>query len=87
MNGYTQILGELLARGVRLVVIGVGGANYYGSRGQTLFATHERDLFLPQDPHNLLKCWQVFLAAGWDLSRDRQPLKESVKFIRLKEGA
>ncbi len=78
MSGYTDILQQLLAAGVRFVVIGVGGANYYAGSGGHLFATQDRDLFLPSDPPNLLTCWQVFLSGEWDLWCNQEPLGEPV---------
>ena len=62
-----EILRQLAAAGVRFVVIGVGGANYYARAAGGLFATQDRDLFFPPDPQNLLACWQKFLALGWEL--------------------
>jgi len=52
MDPYAQILSRLFQAGIRFVVIGVGGANYYSRGGQTLFATQDSDIFLPSDPQN-----------------------------------
>ncbi len=74
MTGYTEILRHLVRTGVRFVVIGVGGANYYAQAAGGLFATQDRDLLLPPDPRNLLGCWQTFLAQGWELWSNDEPL-------------
>lgn len=78
MNGYAEILGKLVDHGVRFVLIGVGGANYYARSGGSLFATQDRDLFLPLDAQNLLKCWEVFRVQKWELWCNREPLGEPV---------
>ena len=56
MDGFARVAGALLAEGVRFVVIGVWGANYY-TRG-SLFVTQDQDLFVPPDPENLLRAWR-----------------------------
>lgn len=50
--------------GVRFVVIGVWGANYYATSAATLFTTQDRDLFLPPDPDNLLAAWRACAEEG-----------------------
>jgi predicted nucleotidyltransferase len=60
--------------GVRFIVMGVWGANYYAKSGATLFATQDQDLFLPLDPDNLLRAWQAGEAAGLSLWVGDEPL-------------
>jgi hypothetical protein len=69
---------RLLAAEVRFVVIGVSGANYYARSGGSLFATQDRDLFLPPDAENLLTCWRVLLAQQWNLWAQHEPLGEPI---------
>jgi hypothetical protein len=68
------------ARAVRFVLIGVGGANFHALSGSTVFTTEDRDLFLPLDTDNLVRCWEACEAlnlALWspdeprDMPRDR----------------
>lgn len=61
-------------RKVRFVVIGVSGANYYGQSAGLLFTTEDRDLFLPRDPRNLLRAWEVCQDAGLELWCGDEPL-------------
>ena len=75
MDRYTEVLGALSSAAVRYLVIGVGGVNYYTLEGHTLFNTEDRDLFLPPDPDNLLRCWQVCEAQGLDLTSRDEPLE------------
>jgi predicted nucleotidyltransferase len=60
--------------GVRYVVIGVAGANYWARSGHTLFTTRDFDLLLPPDPENALKTWQAAEACGLDLYCGDEPL-------------
>lgn len=59
MDPFGRVAATLLEARVRFVVIGVAGANYYALSRQTLFATQDRDLFLPPDPENELSAWHV----------------------------
>jgi hypothetical protein len=54
---FERVVAALDNRGVRFVVIGVSGANYYATSASTLFVTADRDLFLPPDPGNALAAW------------------------------
>jgi hypothetical protein len=76
MTRYSDALAALSHAGVRFVVIGVAGANFYARPGQPLFSTQDRDLFLPDDPQNLLTCWEVLHHAGWSLWTGEDPLVE-----------
>src|SRR6266850_262056 len=59
---------------VRYVVIGVGGANYWSHTAGLVFATQDRDLFLPPDADNLVAAWSVCEAAGFELWLHNEPL-------------
>jgi hypothetical protein len=65
---------ELQGRSVRFVLIGVAGANYYAHAGSAVFTTEDRDLFLPPDPDNLVRCWAACETAGFELWSEREPL-------------
>jgi hypothetical protein len=74
MDPLVPLARALHERDVRYVVIGVGGANYYALGGSTVFITEDRDLFLPSDPDNLVRCWEACGAAGLQLSAGSEPL-------------
>ena len=61
-------------RSVRFVLIGVAGANFFALDGSTVFLTEDRDLFLPLDPDNLVRCWDGCEAAGLELWSRDEPL-------------
>jgi hypothetical protein len=71
---FENLLRALHAREVRFVLIGVEGANYWAPSGSSSFLTHDRDLFLPLDPDNLLRAWQGCLDSGFELTCAREPL-------------
>lgn len=60
--------------GVRYVVIGVAGANYWARSGHTLFTTKDFDIFLPADIGNVASAWQAAEACGLDLFCGDEPL-------------
>ena len=76
MSAFDRLLGELLRRDVRFVVIGVWGANYWARSAGTTFSTQDRDLFLPLEPANLLAAWEAACAMGYELWSGAEPLGE-----------
>ena len=76
MDRFTSLAGALSARGVRYLVIGVWGVNYYAPSGSAMFTTLDRDLFLPADPENLLAAWRVCQNNGFELFVRTEPLEE-----------
>jgi len=62
------------------VVIGVAGANYYALSRQTLFATQDRDLFLPPEARNELAALEACSSLGLELTAD-EPLEEPIDSI------
>jgi predicted nucleotidyltransferase len=71
---FEQVVAALNSRGVRFVVIGVSGANYYATSGSTLFVTADRDLYLPPDPVNALAAWDACESVGLELWSGPEPL-------------
>ncbi len=64
MDPFLRVVAALNDAGVRYLVIGVWGPNYY-AKG-TLFVTSDQDLFMPRDASNLLRAWQACEAPGLD---------------------
>lgn len=61
---------------MRFVLIGVAGANYYARSAASLFATQDRDLFLPPDAANTLAAWATCRDLGLELESAGGPLGE-----------
>lgn len=76
MDPLTPLTRELRDRSVRYVLIGVGGANLYAPGGSAVFTTKDRDLFLPSDAENLVRCWAACEAASLELSSGADPLDQ-----------
>lgn len=76
MDTFERLVQLLVRAGVRFVVIGLFGANYYARSGGTLFLTQDRDLFLPLDPDNALAAWRACEATSLELFCGREPLDQ-----------
>jgi hypothetical protein len=74
MSGLATLARALAARDVRYVLIGVAGANMHAHTSGVVFTTHDRDLFLPRDPGNLLRAWEACDACGFELRTPTDPL-------------
>jgi hypothetical protein len=74
MDPFAAVAKRFNAAGVRYVITGVWGANYY-ARG-TLFVTKDQDVLLPLDAANLLLAWQTCESAGLDLRSGLEPLDQ-----------
>jgi predicted nucleotidyltransferase len=72
--GPERLAAALNEAGVRYVVIGVAGANYWALSGHTVFATKDFDLFLPPDPETCVSTWQATAACGLELFCGDEPL-------------
>lgn len=55
-------------------MIGLWGANYYAHAGAVIFATRDRDLFLPLDAENLRHAWHACEELGLSLWVGDEPL-------------
>ena len=76
MEPFFELIRRLTESEVQFVLIGVGGANYWAPTPASMFLTHDRDLFLPPDPQNLLEAWEACRRAGLDLYSGNEPLDE-----------
>ena len=73
MDPFASLARALSEAGIRYLVIGVWGANYYAASGSEMFTTLDRDLFLPADSDNLLDAWRVCEANGFGLFVGAEP--------------
>ena len=76
MSIEADLLRTLGERRVRFVAIGVWGVNQYANDVRELFATEDKDLFLPLDAENLLQAWQAAEAVGLELWAGDEPLDQ-----------
>lgn len=76
MDAFDALMLALGRAGVRFVVMGVWGANHYAESAGHVFATYDRDLFLPLDPANLVLAWSAFTESGFSLWLSKEPLDE-----------
>ena len=64
---YRQVIARLTQRGVRYVVIGMAGINYYASTPAETFATLDYDLFIEPTLSNVGKAVRALQALGLTL--------------------
>ena len=74
MDTFARLVERLRRDGIRFVVIGLSGANYYARAAGALFVTQDRDLLLPPDPDKTLAVWRACDALGLDLVCAAEPL-------------
>ena len=67
---------ELASRGVRYVLIGVSGANFWTPDTQPRFVTSDFDFFLPLDASNLVNAWSACEVLGLGLWVGDEPLDQ-----------
>ena len=74
MNAFIDACRALTRDGVRFVVIGVWGANYYARSAGATLSTNDLDLFVPPDAPNLLLAWRACQSVGFTLWAGDEPL-------------
>ena len=74
MDPFLALVRALGRHNVRYLVMGVWAANYYALAANLVFRTEDRDLFLPPDPDNLVRCWSACGETGLDLWSGDEPL-------------
>lgn len=74
MDPFLRLADRLRRAKVRFVVIGLSGINVYARSASEVFATQDRDLFLPPDPANELAAWGVCESLGLELFCGDEPL-------------
>jgi hypothetical protein len=76
MGAFERLVSRLNRAGVRFVVIGLSGANYYVRDADALFVTQDRDLLLPADATAVLASWRACEGLGLELSCAGEPLDQ-----------
>lgn len=74
LEPFPTLAGAFARAKVRFVVIGVSGVNHYAQTAGLVFATQDRDLFLPPDPANELRAWHACRREGFELWCGDEPL-------------
>jgi hypothetical protein len=74
---YTELISKFNQKGVKYVVVGMSGINYYASKTQETFATQDFDIFVKPTIPNVKKAMESFKELNYDLSVKEGELKES----------
>ena len=65
-NPYSELLDKLNREGVKYVVIGMAGINYYAKKTDATFATQDYDIFIKPVIENIRKSISILEKLGYD---------------------
>ncbi len=74
---YAQLIDRFNQRGVKYVVVGMSGINYYASEAKETFATLDFDIFVKPTIANVKKAVEVFRELNYSLAAKEGELKDS----------
>jgi len=74
---YSELIDKFNKKGVKYVVIGMSGINYYSADTERVFSTHDFDIFLKPTIANVKKAAAVFRKLGYGLVANEEEVKES----------
>ncbi len=74
MDPFLRLARTLLRSDIRFVVIGLSGINLHARSASEIFATQDRDLFVPPEAENALAAWRVSERLGLELWCGDEPL-------------
>src|SRR3989338_3109753 len=72
---YRDVIDQFNRNGVRYVVVGMAGVNYYGTSPKEIFATMDYDIFLDPLLYNVEKTIKVLESLGFTLSASGSALR------------
>jgi hypothetical protein len=76
VDPFAHLVAGLHGAGVRFVLIGVWGANFWARSASTIFTTQDYALLLPLHPEEVLRAWSVCEQGGLGLWCGDEPLDE-----------
>lgn len=74
-DAYGAVIRRLNRGGVRYVVVGMSGINYYARHPAQAFATLDYDIFIQPTRENVGKAWRALEALGFTLGTKAGALK------------
>ena len=74
---YREVIDRFNQCGVRYVVVGMAGINYYARDARETFGTLDYDVFLDPTLKNVQKAVEVLKTLGFDLATQAGPLRVS----------
>lgn len=83
---YAEALYSLNRGGVKYVVVGMSGINYYASRARETFATQDFDIFVKPTIGNVKKTISIFQKLNYSLTVNKGAIEDSSikKVVRQK---
>lgn len=74
---YAELLDKFNRKGVKYVVVGMSGINYYASKTKETFATQDFNIFVKPTIENIKKSLSVFKGLGYNLTANEQNVDDS----------
>ena len=83
---YAELLDKFNRGGVKYVVVGMSGINYYASEAKETFATQDFDIFIKPTIENVRKAISIFRKLNYSLIVNKSTLEDSsiTKTVRQK---
>lgn len=69
---YVELLGVFNRYGIKYVVVGMSGINYYASETRETFSTQDYDIFIKPTIENVKKAMAIFKKLGYSLIANNQ---------------
>lgn len=74
---YAELLDKFNRGGVKYVVVGMSGINYYASEAKETFATQDFDIFIKPTIENVRKAISIFRKLDYSLIVNKSTLEDS----------
>ena len=79
---YAELIDQFNRSGVKYVIVGMSGINYYASKSEEVFATQDFDIFVKPTLSNVKKSMAVFKKLDYSImSNEREVNDSSLKDI------
>jgi hypothetical protein len=75
---YAEVIDKFNRSGVKYVIVGMSGINYYASGARDTFATQDFDIFVKPTIPNVRKALAVFRELGYILASKEKELKDDL---------
>src|SRR3989338_8599894 len=88
LDPYAELIDKFNHRGVKYVVVGMSGINYYASDARETFSTQDFDIFIKPTLTNLKKTIAIFKEVGYSLLANGRGVKEDLlkDIVRQKQA-
>lgn len=75
---YAELIDRFNRTGVKYVIVGMSGINYYASKTEDIFATQDFDIFVKPTLANIKKAASIFRELDYTIVSDQKEVSESL---------